>query len=151
MTPPSVNVRGSEWQPMGIADELSTNRPPRLARLKLRLQILARRVAQAPTHILAICSAVFFGLCLWIFLPPRILPGFYRGHRGGYPYPDPSHSWRWPPLRDDTFGHSKPSGTNWDERAKQVKEAFQHAYHGYELYAMPADELLPVTNKAVNK
>ncbi|KAK0467187.1 glycoside hydrolase family 47 protein [Desarmillaria tabescens] len=33
----------------------------------------------------------------------------------------------------------------WDERARQVKRAFLHAYHGYERYAAPHDELKPVS------
>ncbi|SJL03943.1 uncharacterized protein ARMOST_07300 [Armillaria ostoyae] len=33
----------------------------------------------------------------------------------------------------------------WDERARQVKRAFLHAYHGYERYAAPHDELKPIS------
>ncbi|KAF9529051.1 glycoside hydrolase family 47 protein [Crepidotus variabilis] len=36
-------------------------------------------------------------------------------------------------------------------RAEKVKEAFVHAYHGYEKYAMPNDELRPVTNGFSNE
>jgi hypothetical protein len=39
----------------------------------------------------------------------------------------------------------------WIERAVQVKEAFRHAYHGYEQYAFPHDELLPVSNGSIDK
>ncbi|EGO22334.1 glycoside hydrolase family 47 protein [Serpula lacrymans var. lacrymans S7.9] len=38
----------------------------------------------------------------------------------------------------------------WAERAVQVKKAFLHAYHGYERYAAPWDELKPVTHGKVN-
>lgn len=41
--------------------------------------------------------------------------------------------------------------TNWTDRAERVKESFLHAYHGYEHYAAPMDELLPITNGSVNK
>jgi len=34
----------------------------------------------------------------------------------------------------------------WAERAESVKAAFMHAYHGYEKYAAPWDELRPVSN-----
>ncbi|KAG6864850.1 hypothetical protein C0991_006791 [Blastosporella zonata] len=34
----------------------------------------------------------------------------------------------------------------WEESAAQVQRAFLHAYHGYERYAAPHDELLPLTN-----
>jgi hypothetical protein len=36
----------------------------------------------------------------------------------------------------------------WAERASKVKNAFLHAYHGYERYAAPHDELKPVSNRA---
>jgi hypothetical protein len=36
----------------------------------------------------------------------------------------------------------------WAERAAQVRNAFLHAYHGYERYAAPHDELKPVSNRA---
>ncbi|EIW79097.1 glycoside hydrolase family 47 protein [Coniophora puteana RWD-64-598 SS2] len=40
----------------------------------------------------------------------------------------------------------------WSARAEQVKAAFLHAYHGYEKYAMPADELRPLSKtKAADK
>ncbi|KAL0067240.1 hypothetical protein AAF712_005810 [Marasmius tenuissimus] len=38
----------------------------------------------------------------------------------------------------------------WEERAEQVKEAFQFAYHAYERHAMPHDELRPVTGGYVD-
>jgi hypothetical protein len=34
----------------------------------------------------------------------------------------------------------------WDQRAEQVKRAFLHAYHGYEQYAAPHDELTPLSS-----
>lgn len=37
-----------------------------------------------------------------------------------------------------------------DDRAKQIKDAFLHAYNGYREYAWGADELLPLTNKPSN-
>lgn len=44
-----------------------------------------------------------------------------------------------------------PPAVNWTARAEQVKQAFLHAYHGYEEFASPADELLPLSNKSINK
>ncbi|KAJ8508001.1 hypothetical protein ONZ45_g9682 [Pleurotus djamor] len=38
----------------------------------------------------------------------------------------------------------------WDARALKVREAFQHAYHGYEKYALPHDELKPVSNERID-
>ncbi|KNZ74573.1 Mannosyl-oligosaccharide alpha-1,2-mannosidase isoform B [Termitomyces sp. J132] len=34
----------------------------------------------------------------------------------------------------------------WEETAAQVRRAFMHAYHGYERYAAPHDQLLPLSN-----
>lgn len=39
----------------------------------------------------------------------------------------------------------------WANRAEQVKYAFMHAYHGYEEYAAPRDELKPLSREGVNK
>ncbi|KAJ7645912.1 glycoside hydrolase family 47 protein, partial [Mycena polygramma] len=36
----------------------------------------------------------------------------------------------------------------WSQRAAQVKSAFVHAYHGYEQYAAPHDELTPLSSSA---
>ncbi|KAF8623208.1 hypothetical protein AX15_006446 [Amanita polypyramis BW_CC] len=42
-----------------------------------------------------------------------------------------------------------PAGV-WETRAAEVRDAFLHAYHGYEKYAAPFDELRPVSNSRVN-
>ncbi|KAI0343002.1 seven-hairpin glycosidase [Trametopsis cervina] len=39
---------------------------------------------------------------------------------------------------------------NWPQRADEVKQAFLHAYHAYEKYALPKDHLLPVSSLGVN-
>lgn len=39
----------------------------------------------------------------------------------------------------------------WETRAEDVKNAFLHAYHGYEKHAASFDELLPVSASGVNK
>lgn len=64
-------------------------------------------------------------------------PGPYRGQRGG-------KAWgvQLPPLEGPI--------ENWNSKADEVKEAFAHAYSGYETYAFPADELLPLTKGRIN-
>ncbi|KDR80608.1 hypothetical protein GALMADRAFT_240949 [Galerina marginata CBS 339.88] len=42
------------------------------------------------------------------------------------------------------------SPATWNARAEKVKEAFVHAYHGYELYAAPSDELKPLSNGKID-
>ncbi|KAI0046482.1 glycoside hydrolase family 47 protein [Auriscalpium vulgare] len=38
----------------------------------------------------------------------------------------------------------------WTHAAQAVRDAFLHAYHGYEKYAAPHDELLPLTNMSID-
>ncbi|KAI0825542.1 glycoside hydrolase [Irpex lacteus] len=45
---------------------------------------------------------------------------------------------------------SEPEVADWSARAEQVKQAFLHAYHGYEKHAMPMDELHPLANDGVD-
>jgi hypothetical protein len=42
------------------------------------------------------------------------------------------------------------SSSEWTSRAERVKQAFLHSYHGYEKYALPKDELRPVTNEGMS-
>lgn len=47
-------------------------------------------------------------------------------------------------------GTQDASPAVWETRAEEVKKAFLHAYHGYESYAAPFDELMPVSNSKVS-
>ena len=78
-------------------------------------------------------------------------------------------SWPWfaPPSPPHDFGpdsepfhwhpHAPPPkigpqhGSVWSNRALQVRDAYLHAYQGYKKYALPHDELLPLSNKFVDK
>ena len=42
-------------------------------------------------------------------------------------------------------------GISKSKRAEAVREAFLYAYGAYEKYAMPADELLPLKNRNIQK
>ena len=42
------------------------------------------------------------------------------------------------------------TSNEWTSRAERVKQAFLHSYHGYEKYALPQDELRPVTNEGMD-
>ncbi|KAF8637671.1 hypothetical protein AX17_002737 [Amanita inopinata Kibby_2008] len=44
--------------------------------------------------------------------------------------------------------HQQP--TRWSKRAQHVRDAFKHAYKGYQKHALPYDELRPVTGSGVN-
>ena len=69
--------------------------------------------------------------------------------RSGPPFPPPS---RPPPgFRPPPFDGSQVGSEEWAARADKVKEAFLHAYHGYEKFASPSDELLPISNGSINK
>ncbi|KAG9220455.1 hypothetical protein CCMSSC00406_0003911 [Pleurotus cornucopiae] len=53
---------------------------------------------------------------------------------------------------DEVFDTAAPQLPDkvWDERAAQVRKAFEHAYHGYERYAMPHDELKPLLDRPID-
>ncbi|KAI0825538.1 seven-hairpin glycosidase [Irpex lacteus] len=53
-----------------------------------------------------------------------------------------------PPANQDSKT-SQPS-SEWAQRAQEVKEAFLYAYRGYEKYAAPHDELLPVNGSYID-
>jgi len=59
----------------------------------------------------------------------------------------PSHSWSIDPEEEVEFD-VPDQHIDWTVRANAVKQAFAHAYHGYEKYAFPEDELLPLTNSS---
>lgn len=64
-------------------------------------------------------------------------------------YMRPPHPWPTHPVEE---GFDVPDrNVNWPSRANAVKQAFAHAYHGYETYAFPEDELLPLTNLSETK
>jgi hypothetical protein len=56
------------------------------------------------------------------------------------------HSWQ-----SGSSGRPTQTAGLWEERQQRVKKAFVHAYHGYEKYAAPMDELKPVSNVGLNK
>ena len=60
------------------------------------------------------------------------------------------HLWPVYPEEEGTFDIPDRS-VDWTARATAVKQAFAHAYHGYETYAFPEDELLPLTNSSETK
>lgn len=81
-------------------------------------------------------TGLFFWFIFSLAAPPAEGPRVRHGHRPPpklRPYPPPQ------------------SQTVWNSRAEQVRQAFLHAYRGYQRYAASYDELLPITNTAVNK
>jgi len=52
---------------------------------------------------------------------------------------------------DVTTGKGGKDDGLWTSREEAVKQSFLHAYHGYEEYAFPADELRPLANNSVQK
>ena len=60
-------------------------------------------------------------------------------------YTPPTRPWPTHPV-DETEFDVPDRDVDWGARADAVKRAFAHAYHGYETYAFPQDELLPLTN-----
>ncbi|TRM60794.1 glycoside hydrolase family 47 protein [Schizophyllum amplum] len=62
-----------------------------------------------------------------------------------YQFISPSDSRQTFPLESYVEPELLPQSV-WDNRAERVKKAFQHAYHGWEQYAAPHDELKPISN-----
>lgn len=62
----------------------------------------------------------------------------------------PSHPWPTHSVEEVEFD-VPDRNVDWAARANAVKQAFAHAYHGYERYAFPEDELLPLTNSSGTK
>jgi hypothetical protein len=56
-----------------------------------------------------------------------------------------------PPFRHHAPVHVTKDRKVWQQRSEAVREAFLHAYGGYEKYAFGADELKPLNNDSVNK
>ncbi len=123
------------------------------ARRLLRLRFRFSRV----TCLLTLAALLAFAWLFTNFLhePPFRPPHFLHG---GPDRPPPDF---WPPPPPHPFDNAeeedKPQVENeepkvdWNGRAELVKQAFVHAYHGYEEYAAPKDELLPISNRSVNK
>jgi hypothetical protein len=55
------------------------------------------------------------------------------------------------PLKPHTFLGETVGDEVWAQRAQAVKRAFMHAYEPYESMAFPSDELLPMSNRSINK
>lgn len=100
-----------------------------------------------PTRFLArIIPLVFVGTLVlsWFVLSQLGPPHFLRG--------------RLPPLsifegdEDELeWRFGKGPNADWPARAARVRQSFLHAYHGYEAYAAPRDELLPLSNLSTDK
>lgn len=126
------------WQEMTIASV----EPKRSPKFRLRIR--------QPKIVLA-CGAVVFGL--WWFLAGFALPSmhpFPPPPPDAFPHlppPGPGRRPAWSPPPPDPAA----DGGDWRARAEAVKRAFVHAYHGYEKFAMPADELRPISNRSQNK
>ena len=103
----------------------------------LRLWI-SRRCWQRRNVVFSILGVTV--VALFLLVSP---PDFHiRGSR----FPRPWHFGE----TTDLFG--PPVGDEvWAERAQAVKRAFIHAYEPYESIAFPSDELLPLSNRSINK
>lgn len=88
------------------------------------------------SFVLLLLTITFVGL----FLTSETLPipaGFDR------PFRRPDHIILEAPSYEDGWPKNR--------RAEAVREAFSHAYRSYEKFAMPMDELKPLTNETVQK
>ncbi|EIW79066.1 glycoside hydrolase family 47 protein [Coniophora puteana RWD-64-598 SS2] len=107
--------------------------------------------------------------CFWLLSSLPRFPRFGFGpgpgggplsgfrHHGGPGHPRPPIDIR--PLDGPAYLEPRPkppparlagAPTLWSARADKVRDAFVHAYGEYEKYALPADELLPLSKGSVN-
>lgn len=103
-----------------------------------------------------------FATSLW-FLAPYLLhldghrppPGHGHGHmtrpNDGGRHPPMPGMFPHPPVYIPPPPPYKGPSTIWSTRADQVKDAYLHAWSGYQRLAAPADELLPVSGGKVDK
>ncbi|KAG6869228.1 hypothetical protein C0993_009092 [Termitomyces sp. T159_Od127] len=73
------------------------------------------------------------------YVPPL---GQHKLHPRPSPTSTPVQQMTPPPYRPDP---------KWSDRAEKVKQAFVHAYDGYRQYALPDDELRPLSGTSINK
>jgi hypothetical protein len=114
----------------------------RLAEHQQNISVRLRRVGLSPRALLYAGLAVVGTWTLYSTLlfrsGPPLAPG--SGHE----------------FEDDLMRRPIPTGlhpapSTWEGKADRVREAFLHAYHGWETLAAPADELLPLSEGKVNK
>lgn len=84
------------------------------------------------------------GVLTWLFFAVSgpVAEGALLHEKARRPHRPPAKMRPYPPPHERTI---------WHGRAEQVKEAFLHAYRGYLKYAGSHDELLPVSQSAVDK
>lgn len=114
----------------------------------MSLHNLSRRITFRHIAIIAFSSILlftFYTFADWPSSRPSMLDD------NGSQRPLPPHAPR--PPRPPANQDSKTSQPNseWAQRAQEVKEAFLYAYRGYEKYAAPHDELLPVNGSYIDK
>ena len=145
--------RPGGWREMPIVTGDSSPPTP-YKRLTFRLRPL--RSISRLTFVVA-GGAIF---CLWLMFSQLGAPPFMRPfppepplnpHHRPPPYAHPPR----PPFVGgvDDGADEPPEGTfvDWAARAEEVKKMFVRAYHAYEEYASPKDELRPMTNGSINK
>lgn len=69
-----------------------------------------------------------------------------------FAWPAFEHAMHPPPFgRPPSFRLPQRGSKKWNARADAVRHAFLHAYAGYKEFAGQSDELLPLSESAVNK
>jgi hypothetical protein len=55
----------------------------------------------------------------------------------------------WPAPAQTHLTHTED--IHWPQCGEEVKQAFLHAYHGWEKYAAPKDDLLPLLDRGIDE
>ncbi|KAG6909355.1 hypothetical protein DXG01_000955 [Tephrocybe rancida] len=107
--------------------------------------------------VFVVIFAFLFGPFLLRSVDPEyyISPPYFPGHHKYRPPPPPHAHQPWihaglPPKSPSDTEPPILHDPKWAIRAAKVRDAFVHAYEGYRLYALPKDELEPVTGKGTD-
>ena len=115
---------------------------PRMSVLIRAMSRIDRRVKSA-RYITAAVAAVFVVSTLYYIQTPALSRGLSSdSFNAPWDTPATAKPWQRPVA---------PSSPIWDDRAAQVKDMYRHAYSGYLKHAAGFDELLPLSNSAINK
>ncbi|KAF9453575.1 glycoside hydrolase family 47 protein [Macrolepiota fuliginosa MF-IS2] len=87
-------------------------------------------------------------VAIWLFLPPFIGPPSHIPHQGPYQFNSGKRPQQYRPYPPPPRPPSQQ--TQWEERAQRVRDAFVHAWNGYQKHAAGWDELTPIDGGKVN-
>lgn len=114
------------------------------------LAVLAPRRG-AFRYVALVVGAMLFCAALYHTLNPSYLTRSFPRPPHSLPEKPPDAKDRHNPWDRHGDNRSTTTPEEWRSRTERVKQAFLHAYHGYEQHAAPHDELKSLTNRSMDK